>query len=374
MKKAIIYAGEFVLPDKSASANRVVSNAEIFKELGFRTYFFGSADSSEAFDGIRQIKGHPEMFERAHPSSTVQWAKHIFSTADIRQLAEKYDAGIIILYNLPVITLLRVKRAFRNTDIKIVYDCTEWTAYTDGGMLKRLFKATDEWFVRNTLDIFADNIIVISEMMRKKYKKCRNIIKLPPLVDVSDPIWHQKPTDKMQVFEFCFAGVPDGKKESPDKIVGAFSKIKNSNIRLKIAGMTKEDFVDAYPDYRDTAADERISFMGKVSHTKAVKQMTDCDCYIFIRPSDRRNNAGFPTKFAEAYTLSCTMIASEVSDIGAYFNNESNSILLKDESEEKIKEAMEKVIAYGKAHKPRELNNTFDYHGFTDVCRDFFYK
>ena len=80
MSRTILYVGEFVLPDKGAAANRVVSNSKIFKELGYETIFLGAADSDDFFHGIRKIDGFENMYEEAHPSSSVQWAKHIFST------------------------------------------------------------------------------------------------------------------------------------------------------------------------------------------------------------------------------------------------------------------------------------------------------
>ena len=46
-KGTIIYYGGFTLPDKSASANRVVSNGKIFASLGYETVFVGAAPSDE---------------------------------------------------------------------------------------------------------------------------------------------------------------------------------------------------------------------------------------------------------------------------------------------------------------------------------------
>ena len=46
MKGTIIYYGGFSLPDKNASANRVVSNGKIFNKLGFNTVFLGAENSS----------------------------------------------------------------------------------------------------------------------------------------------------------------------------------------------------------------------------------------------------------------------------------------------------------------------------------------
>ncbi len=370
MSNTVIYVGEFVLPDKGAAANRVVSNAKAFKEAGYDSVFLGASASEEYFDGIRKIPGMENMYEEAHPESSMQWAKHIFSTGSILRLVKEYNAGAVILYNLPVVTLLAVKFALRKNKVKIMYDCTEWTAYTDGALPKRLFKKFDEFFVRNFLHKLCDNIIVISSMMQKQYRKCKNMILLPPLVDTKDEIWYQKNPRDDDIFEFCFAGVPDGNKESLDSIVGAFCGTENRKTRLRIIGVTKEQFVSLYPSLEAAAKDERIIFMGKLSHKETLRFVSACDCYIFIRPSDRRNNAGFPTKFAEAFTLNVPVITTDISDIAKYLDRQRD-ILLPDCTIQAIKNAMEEKVREGRCTDSTGIRNTFDYRNYVDLCKKF---
>ena len=369
MNRTVIYVGEFVLPDKGAAANRVVSNAKAFEAAGFDTVFLGASASEEHFDGIRKIPGTENMYEEAHPSTTMQWIKHIFSAESILYAVEKYNAEAVIIYNLPVVTLLAVKFALRKTDVRVMYDCTEWTAYTDGGLPKRLFKKLDEFFVRNFLHKLCDNIIVISSMMQEKYRKCKNLILLPPLVDTQDDIWHQRTGRNDDVFEFCFAGVPDGNKESLDSIVTAFSSTESINTRLRVIGVTREHFVSLYPSLKNAAEDKRIVFMGRLSHSETLKYVADCDCYIFIRPSDRRNNAGFPTKFAEGYTLNVPVITTDISDIAGYLDL-NRDILLSDCSSYAVRNAMEEKIKNGKPDSS-DVRNTFDYRNYIDLCKKF---
>ena len=369
MNRTVIYVGEFVLPDKGAAANRVVSNAKAFEAAGFDTVFLGASASEEHFDGIRKIPGTENMYEEAHPSTTMQWIKHIFSAESILYAVEKYNAEAVILYNLPVVTLLAVKFALRKTDVRVMYDCTEWTAYTDGGLPKRLFKKLDEFFVRNFLHKLCGNIIVISSMMQEKYRKCKNLILLPPLVDTDDEIWHQRTGRNDDMFEFCFAGVPDGKKESLDSIITAFSGIEDVKCRLRIIGVSKEQFILLYPSLKNAAEDKRIVFMGRFSHKETLKYVADCDCYIFIRPSDRRNNAGFPTKFAEGYTLNVPVITTDISDIARYLDFKKD-ILLSDCSSDTVRNAMEEKIKNGKPDSS-DVRNTFDYRNYIDLCKKF---
>ncbi len=373
--KTIIYAGGFALPDKNAAANRVVSNGKIFDSLGYKTVFLGASYSDETFDGIRQLEGYENMFEHAHPQSSIEWIKHMFSVENIEKLIKKTgNVGTIVLYNVPFFTLLKAKRAFRKKNIKVCYDCTEWTKNTDGSFLKKVFKAFDEILIRNFTHKIADKLIVISSMMANKYKNSELIV-IPPLVDINNEIWHQKQEKDPNFFEFCFAGVPDGNKESLDKIVDAFSSLESPKIRLRIIGITRDDFHNIYPDcdILDKLKD-KIIFMGKLSHSETIKYVLSCDCYIFIRVSDRRNNAGFPTKFAESFTCNVPIITTNVSDIGSYLKRNEKGILLEEMATDKIKAAMLSQIENGSLSTDRKLNTAFHYEEYKNICNEWLEK
>ena len=363
-KGTIIYYGGFTLPDKSASANRVVSNGKIFAALGYKTVFIGAARSDESFDGLRAVEGCEDMFEHSHPKSTSQWLRHMVSVEHIETIAAKYgDICRIILYNVPMLTLLKAKKVFSKKNIPVCYDCTEWTKDTDGSLPKRLFKAFDEFFISNFAHKVADGMIAISSMMERKYKKSQKLLILPPLVDINDEIWHQQPENHEGIFEFLFAGIPDGKKESLDKVVEAFCSINKDNAILRIIGITETDFNDIYPECKiPENAKNKIIFMGRLPHKETIRYVLGCDCYIFIRRSDKRNNAGFPTKFAESYTCGVPIITTDVSDVGKYIKKSGRGSLLPDMTKENISEAM--LCQIKKKNQQNNLDKTFHYESF----------
>ncbi len=361
-KGTIIYYGGFTLPDKSASANRVVSNGKIFSALGYRTAFIGV--SEEKFDGMRPVAGCDDMFETAHPQSTKQWLKHMLSVEHIESIVGKHsDVCKIILYNVPMFTLVKAKKVFSKRNIEVCYDCTEWTKDTDGSLPKRFFKAFDEILISNFAHKVADGMIAISSMMERKYKKSQKLLILPPLVDINDEIWHQQPENHEGIFEFLFAGIPDGKKESLDKVVEAFCSINKDNTLLRIIGITENDFSSIYPGCKIPGnAKNKIIFMGRLSHKETIRYVLGCDCYIFIRRSDKRNNAGFPTKFAESYTCGVPIITTDVSDVGKYIKKSGRGSLLPDMTKENISEAM--LCQINKKNQQNNLDKTFHYESF----------
>lgn len=360
----VIYYGGFALPDKSASANRVVSNGKMFSALGYRTVFLGVSDDS----GFKIKKIGENMFVLPRAKSSKEWFKRMTDVSNAENIIkENPDTKAVILYNSPFLTLLRFKSVLRKKNIRLIYDCTEWTGDTDGSYLKKAFKKIDEFFIRNFAGRVSDKMIVISSMMEKKYKNHVPCVKIPPLVDISDSIWHQEKENDDNKFVFCFAGVPDGKKESLDAVVKAFNSLKDGNALLRIVGVTREQFVKLYPEIK---IDNNVIFEGFVSHAQAVKFILSCGCYIFIRESDRRNNAGFPTKFAESFTAGVPVITTDVSDVKEYIEKSGNGAVLSSTDEKAIAEAMRKQIKKGK--KDYNLNSEFDYNSYKDKIKDLF--
>ena len=236
--------------------------------------------------------------------------------------------------------------------------------------MKKTFKYIDEFFIRHFTHKIADKMIVISSLMENSYNSNKKLLKLPPLVDVKDEIWRQPIKKNEDSFTFCFSGFPGGSKDSLDKVVGAFNKLKDNNARLKIVGLTEDDFLSLYPEIKKIDK-ERIEFLGVQSHKSSIKNILSCDCYVFIRQSDRRNNAGFPTKFAESFTCGVPIITTNVSDINEYITLSEENILLENCETESILKAMETVLNKGKNKEKPVLKTDFYYLEYKEKAKQW---
>lgn len=374
MKGTILYVGNFELPDKGASANRVVSNGKLFTKLGYRVAYLGVKKQAD-FAGVQTLDVDQNMYEEAYPQGMRKWFLHMYSVKNIQTMIEKQgDVCMVILYNVPFLLLKRVKYALKNTGIKVVYDCTEWTGVTDGFFVKRMVKKLDEYFVRTKIADVADGVIVISSMMEQAYAKSKHLLVLPPLVDIQDAIWNQTLEKQGEEFEFCFAGMLDGNKESLDAIVEAFGNLGRRDILLRIIGVTEQEFCAFYPNGEQLlkVCPDRIQFMGRLSHKDTIQYVLHCDCYIFIRQSDTRNNAGFPTKFSESYSCNVPIIATDISDIKGYMKKIERGSVLPTVSVAEIEKAMIKEIEYGKEKREKKLDETFHYESYIEECNSWF--
>ena len=369
-KGTVIYVGNFELPDKGASAHRVMNNGKLLQELGYRVLFLGVTKDGN-FSGIRRSKTDERIYEQAYPYSTRQWFSRLVSADELLSLAEQQDdLRAVILYNLPYITVKAVKKAFRGTDVTVAYDCTEWTDYTEGSFPKRLYKKLDAKDIEKKLPKICRDIIVVSRTMEKQYAGS-NLILLPPLVDTDDPIWHQPENEREGGFEFCFAAGTLENKERMDIMLRAFCKLELTDAHLRIIGVTKEEYLQAYPQDEDIVkADSRIIFTGRLSHEETVRAVSSCDCYIFIRGNIQRNNAGFPTKFAEAYTCSVPIITTDVSDVAGYITSPQKGRVLTEAEPDQIRSAMESVY-HDRSIGKRELDKSFDYRNYISGIKEW---
>ena len=161
----------------------------------------------------------------------------------------------------------------------------------------------------------------------------------------------------------------DGNKDSLDKIVEAFARIKGKNAVLRIIGVTKEEFLAYYPDKMKFLS-ESVIFMGKLTHEKTLYYVNGCGCYIFIRQSDLRNNAGFPTKFAEAYTSGKPLIATDISDIRSYMD-QSRGLILENLDISNIAEAMEEVMEHSELYQRNSLDPSFHYLSYRSDAKEW---
>jgi glycosyltransferase involved in cell wall biosynthesis len=118
-------------------------------------------------------------------------------------------------------------------------------------------------------------------------------------------------------------------------------------------GITQQEFFKTYPHLEEKKAqiDAFVEFCGRVSHTQSIKELKSADYCIFVRNSTRKNNAGFPTKFVECYTSGVGIIANNISDIKDYFPNDGYSILIEENTDENIAQAIKQALQNGKPAK-----------------------
>lgn len=327
-KGSILYIGGFELPDKNAAAHRVVNNAKIFRDLGYDVVFIDTNRSRNL--PIERTETEHFGFKTYSMSNTKNRQIKIDDFKRVHEAREE-KPFMVIAYNYPAIALWKLYRFCRKHQILLISDCTEWYAATDKNIIRKVYKGFDSFARMHILHPKLDGIIVISKYLEEFYKEKTKTICIPPLTDLSDVKWKiEEKASENELIHILYAGSPGYHKDKLNRILEAMKSIKCSNIRFTILGITKEQFLEYYPEDEDIVGqlEESVIFMGRVPHDEVVEYLKASDYSLFYREITRVTMAGFPTKFAESITRGVPVITNATSDLSDYIRNNKNGLLL----------------------------------------------
>lgn len=359
-KQQILYIGGFEMPDGNAAAQRVLSIAKtlppdcVVKFLGL-THTDNYRGVVEGFDYVNL----------AYPSTKKEWFSHLAGSRELENV-KKENPDVIIAYNYPALGLWRLLHYCRKKKIKLIGDITEW--YHPHNVFKWL---DTEWRMK-LLHKKMDGLIVISSYLAKYYSKCK-IVKIPPTVDLQSSLWQKEDYEgRDQSITLLYVGSPGrGDKDKLDTVIDAVKPY--SNLRVIIVGISEEQYRQLY-DVSDAL--ENVVFKGRLSHMEAVKELKRADFSIFFRDPTRVNNAGFPTKYAEAAAAGVPVITNSFSDLPDRVVQGKNGFLASN-TIESIREMVEKVAGLSKENVREmkmycsEHNDEFDYKHYTQTMKVF---
>lgn len=327
-RKTIVYAGGFALPDRNASAQRVLGNARLFRSLGYEVVLVGQlpGDAPEAeIEGFRCIGIHsPDHPYYKNDSGSV-------TAAIERAGVDKVCA--LIAYNYPARPLAQLIRYASRRGFSIVAECSEWYGWEGDSLRQNLRRLLEtEWRIR-VLARRTGNIICVSRWGCSLYGGLNTLV-LPFVIDAAEPKWTAPAWPKSDKRRFVYVGSP-GKGMVKDHLhlaIAAFAELARSGAQFdfQIAGVTQAEVLNAFPAL---AADigalcEQVAFNGRLPHAQALGLLRSADFSVLVRPDNRVSRFGFPTKVAEAAACGVPCIANATSDIADYVRNGETGVLL----------------------------------------------
>lgn len=317
----ILYFGGFELPDKNAAAHRVLNNAKALRGRGYKVILCGvSKDSRGRLFERKDVQGF-ETYYIQYPRTSREWLLRLTDISYLQKILKSHpDVKLIIAYNAYSFMLNRLICYAHAQGIKVISDCTEW--YEDHFSLKprKFVQFINSNNLMKHVNRRLDGLFVSSTFLADYYMDMQ-ILRLPPLVDISEDIWTaevDKPREKL--IKIIFTGIPGPDKDRLATIIHAIAVSARKDLAFEVIGMTQEEYLKQNPTgLADIIAlRRRISFSGRLPHDETVKRLRCSDASIIIREKTRKNQAGFPTKFVEAYTAGVQIIANDFSDVKDY--------------------------------------------------------
>ena len=328
--KTIIYIGGFELPDKNAAAQRVIGNAKALKELGFQVVLIDIDRKTNK--KIEYTKKKCYGFDRFSMRYT---NKRLYNIDDFLTVYNLYKNNelYVIAYNYPGIALFKIMKFCKRQNIKIYADSTEWYGMLGDNLLKKIVKGADSFIRMNVVQPKLDGIIVISHYMKHFYEKKLPTICIPPLTDITDIKWVSEEPEGHAGISLLYAGSPGKHKDKLNRIVEALAVIQDFNVKLNIVGITKDQFLEYYPEDKLIIKDleNNVIFWGRQPHDTVLHLLKQADFSIFYREITRVTMAGFPTKFSEAISCGTPVITNRTSDLSTYLIYGENGFWLGDD-------------------------------------------
>lgn len=319
--KSIVYIGGFELPDKNAAAQRVLANALLLRQMGYEVSFIGiSKNIKNAPNIVDGFKCIPIPYARG----IKQWMHQIFTFIEF-DIILNCKPDYVILYNFPAVASFRILKKCHRHGIKVIHDVTEWEI-SQGWNLRNVIRKIDTNIRMRYCTKKMDGVIAISRYLYNYYKPYTNVIMVPPTIDLNANKWNRnRILTSGKRIKMVYAGDAGfGVKDRLDLIVKAVTKY--TNIQLDVIGITKDDYISGYGLYPSGC--NNIIFHGRLPHTEAVLAVQSADFQFLIRDNNKKNNAGFPTKFVESMACCTPVVATLTSNIGDYLTNGENGFIV----------------------------------------------
>lgn len=397
-KKTILYIGGFELPDKNAAAQRVLSNAKIFKELGFNVVFVGIDKTLPQNTHIKDTQLNIYGFNAwaiPYPNSKKTWLNNITSNKHIEYIVDQHYSDnlyAVICYNYPFVAQYKVKNMCSKRDAFYIADATEWYGSSGGSLLFNTIKWLDTTLRMRFVHLLADGIITTSKYLSNFYnaKNCITV-ELPTLCDVDSLDNHiVSIQDNSSTIKMMYAGSAfnlervdtdrSNIKDRLDKIILLLDKVYNqkNNFTLDIYGLTQENYLTVFPEHKKILEklSNNIAFHGRKPHLEIIENIKRSDFTIFLREIDRVIEAGFPSKFSESISCGTPVVANMISNIEDYVSEGNNCCIISLNDYEKQVERMVKILSFNKSEirKMKHYcleNKIFDYKQYIDSVKQF---
>ncbi|MBE5039341.1 glycosyltransferase [Ructibacterium gallinarum] len=370
-QETVVYIGGFELPDKNAAAHRVISNAKILSEIGYRVVFI---DIDRKCRSTVCQKNIPcQGFERWSRGCSI----HRFVSIDAFKKIYQNDSSIkwVIAYDFPSVALYRLLRFCKKRNISVIADCTEWYGCQGCNIVSKILRGIDSYLRMNVIHPKLDGMIVISSYLKKYYREKLPVALIPPLVDMEEGKWKKKLVDDQPFLQLVYAGSPGRSKDQLHKVVLGLTKV-DQNFVFQIIGLTKAEYLKNHPEDEINLKelDKKVLFLGRIPHLQVIDAIKKADFSIFYRDITRVTMAGFPTKFVESISCGTPVITNRTSDLENYLVNGKNGFFLEGEIETSLPQILNQDMSALKDIKKNVNRNMFDYHGYIDEMQKIFIK
>lgn len=338
-RRTILYVGGFELPDLNAAAQRVLANALILRDLGYRVGLVGITRRQGA-PAIGRVPGFDvpgiEGWEVPYPAGHTGWLRRTVGIGEVRAVVAAMDVAedlrAIIAYNHPAVAQWRLLRYARSLGGRGIADVTEWYGDVRNDNISGVVKNLDGRLRMGWVNPRMDGLITTSSFITDHYASTGlPMVELPTLMDhPPGPAMAATPDGRPKRLFFAGSGLDpavlartrDGLKDRVDLVVERLAGVARRGVdfRLDAFGLTEADYRALRPDHAGLLDEvgERVRFHGRRPRDEVRQMLRDADFSIFLRDPFRANLAGFPTKYGESIAFGTPVLTNPMPNILRY--------------------------------------------------------
>lgn len=351
----IAYVGPVPYPSNRADAQRMHGISLALRAAGHTVLIGSGAASAEtANQDEKKDVTFLEEIPRGTENRVLRVAKGLLWGRKTMHWLESLNPQpqLIIVYGNHLGYIARLLRLRRKTGIPIVADLTEWyeSAHLAGGTFGPA--SLLQYVSMNHLAPRFNGVIVISRFLEEHFTRMGTpALRVPPLFDVQDAVKNRDTVEKVSI---CYAGSPGAKDATtienlllmPDLLDGL-----QTPVIIDIVGIDQPQQMSP----SDSASPITLRFHGRVDLETAREFVSSASATVLQRPNRRYARAGFPSKTIESLLLGTPVLANPVGEIASCLD-ESNGIILTDESANALAEGVRQLANGGSTTRPnREI-------------------
>ncbi|HEY3282049.1 MAG TPA: glycosyltransferase family 4 protein [Armatimonadota bacterium] len=364
-RRRILYLGRFHFPEGDAAAARVVGLGKALREAGYAVAYAGhqpeSREEDRQPDGSYRYQGFGYVSLSETRTKKLSPARRLLRYLDYGRGAAEWlaqqdlsDVAAVLLYNGLSGYYLRLGPICRRAGVPLVSDCTEWydPSQCVGGPL-----GIGRWDVELTMRRLlqrADGMIAISGWLERFYKpRGLPVLRVPPLVDLSDPKWPAQGTSKQGggAIRLVYSGVP-ARKDLLSRALQGVCELRSQghSIVLDLYGPTREQVarcLEGSTDLLDRLG-EGMVLHGRIPQREVPARLAEADLAVLLRPEKRYAQAGFSTKVVESMASGTPVLTNATSDLAYYIRDGVEGLLLPGHSVEEFVAGARKALEMGR--------------------------
>lgn len=255
---------------------------------------------------------------------------------------------VVLVTNLPIRAMNTIKKYTEKKHSTLIYDAVEWYSPEQFALRKLSFLYINNNFINKYYLKKPWRIISISHYLQDYFsKKGLQTQRIPAIMEAGKCSENNfRLNSKITIAYF---GSP-GKKDCFENFIKGLLLLPDDysqKIIIKIIGITEQVFLKT--NKIDSEQYNRIKgnfrFLGRISHEDVLKELDTVNYTFFMRNADMRYaKAGFPSKVTESLSLSIPVICNLSSDLNEYLIDEENSITIKDNNPEAVRNALIRAI------------------------------